>query len=388
MSEEQLKRRAAVFRNNFLPYSETFIHDELRFHHRYETVVMARRKMNADRFEGHNVVAVETIPEPRNRAASLFYAATTRSRLIQSAVANGGFDIIHAHFGHNGIYALGFAERNRLPLVVSLHGGDVTTLISKEKYKPGWWNYLTRYKRMFRTADLFLAASQEMKTLIESVGCPPEKVVVFRLGIDLDTFVPAPEKRRTDPPLVVMTGRFVPKKGHELGIRAFAQALKQGVSAELVIIGDGLLKSRYLSLIGELSICDSVKLAGVLPPSAVKETIQSSSVVLAPSIVAPNLDRESGMIVAKEASACGVPVIGHIHGGIPDIIEDGKTGYLVREGDVDKMSAHLCSVLTNESLRVALGEAARRKMEREYNIRDRILALEEIYDSIVASHRR
>jgi colanic acid/amylovoran biosynthesis glycosyltransferase len=387
MNASNPKRRVAVFRNNFLPFSETFIHDQLRFHERYEAVVMARQHKNLERFQGHEVTAIETIPGRRNRFASWVYGATTHSSLIDSAIKNGRFDLIHAHFGHNGAYAMGFATRHKIPLVVSLHGADVTVLLGREKYRPVFWNYLIRYRRLFEQTALFLAASFELKELICSIGCPAEKVTVYRLGIDLDAFSPSLEKSENSPPTVVMVGRFVEKKGHEFGMRAFAHCRRQVPKAKLVIVGDGPLKNYYAALAKELLIEDSLELKGPLPPAGVQELIRKSKVVLAPSVVAKNLDRESGMIVAKEAAACGIPVIGSIHGGIPDIIDNNVTGYLVKERDFAEMGERLAELLSDEPLRLLMGRAAREKMEREYDIRQRISVLEALYDSVVEARR-
>ncbi len=383
MKRNSNAKRVALFRNNFLPYSETFIHDELRHHMRYEATVIARQHRNADHFPGHNVVAVEQIPERRRHLTSLWYSATARSSLIDKAMGNGRFDIAHAHFGYDGIYAMRYTRRHHIPLVVSLHGRDVTVLLGNDKYKPEWWYYLIGYRRLFKEASLFFAASTELKELITSVGCPARKVAVHRLGIDIDTFAPNPSSRETEPPLIVMVGRFVEKKGHEYGIRAAALAHDAGWQLKLVIVGDGPLRDRYESLARSLGIAENVEIPGPIPHSKVRDLLLKATCVLAPSVIARNLDRESGMIVAKEAAACGIPTIGTRHGGIPDIIEDGVTGYLVAERDSVALGERLSALLGDQNLRQSMGIAARKKMEREYDIRKRIIALEELYDAVI-----
>ena len=79
------KRRVALLRNNFLPYSETFIHDEIRHHERYDVTVLARRHSNADRFPGHHVVAVEG-PAERRPLRSALYGLTGFSPRLDRAV--------------------------------------------------------------------------------------------------------------------------------------------------------------------------------------------------------------------------------------------------------------------------------------------------------------
>ena len=104
----------------------------------------------------------------------------------------------------------------------------------------------------------------------------------------------------------------------------------------------------------------------------------------APSVVTRSGDRESGLIVAKEAAACGVPVIATMHGGLPDIVEDGHTGFLVPERDVERLSEPLGRLIAEPALRQQMGGAARLKMEREYDVRERVTELEGFYDEAIA----
>jgi colanic acid/amylovoran biosynthesis glycosyltransferase len=105
-------------------------------------------------------------------------------------------------------------------------------------------------------------------------------------------------------------------------------------------------------------------------------------VALVPSVVARNQDREGSPTVAKEASACGVPVIGTYHAGIPEIIEDGKTGLLVPERHVEALAEALTRLLDDPDLRSDMGRAGRAKMEREFRLEDRVAALEDHYDAV------
>ncbi|MBN2802142.1 MAG: glycosyltransferase [Deltaproteobacteria bacterium] len=377
------KPHGALFRNNFLPYSETFIHDELRHHNRYDMTVFARQWRNRSQFQGHRVIAVEEIPSRRALMASLIYGATARNRTFDNIFKTEKIDIIHAHFGHNALYGGYYAKKYNIPMVVSLHGRDVTILLGKDKYRPGYLKYLFGYKQLFKSADLFLAASTELKELIQSVGCPEEKVLVHRLGIDVTNFSPAKQVTSVSQPVIVMVGRFTEKKGHKYGIEAVKKACDAGFDPMLIIAGDGPLLPEYKKLIISLNLENNVEFTGSLPHSEILKLIQQAQIVMAPSVVAKNLDRESGIIVAKEASACSVPVIGTIHGGIPDIIDDGKTGFLVRERDSEALGERLITLLEDRDLRDKFGKAARNKMLDEYDIRQKVEELEQIYDDVI-----
>jgi colanic acid/amylovoran biosynthesis glycosyltransferase len=239
-----------------------------------------------------------------------------------------------------------------------------------------------RRDALFDYAGAFLAASSELAELIIAAGCPPGKVQVHRLGIDLERFAPeARDDRAEGAPLVLMVGRFVEKKGHEYGIRALAMAHRAGLRARMVIAGDGPLRAEYERLIAELGLGGKVELPGALPHDRIRALLAEADVFLAPSVVARTGDRESGMIVVKEASACAVPVIGTRHGGIPEIIEDEATGYLVAERDAGSLGERLCALLRDRDLAHRLGRAAREKMEREYDLKKQVRQLEAIYDS-------
>ncbi len=382
------KPSAALWRNNFLPYSETFIHDQLRFHERYRAVVFCRLRLNAELFPHEPTVALEEIPRGGSKLAALGYGLFGVSPRFDRELERYRVKICHAHFGHNGAFALPFAKRHRLPLVVSLHAHDVTVLGSTERFRPAWWRYTLRLKALFDYTAAFLATSAEIRELIVAAGCPPAKVRVHHLGIDLDQF--APRTRRTEgdsAPLVVMVGRFVEKKGHEYGLRAFAAARRRGLNPRLVIAGDGPLRDRYERLIAELGLGGSVELPGALRHEQIRALLAAAAVVLTPSVVARTGDREGGLTFAKEASACAVPVVGTHHGGIREIIDDGVTGYLVAERDAEALGERLCAILQNPTLGNRLGAAARAKMEREYDIVKQMRELEAIYDEVIAARR-
>jgi colanic acid/amylovoran biosynthesis glycosyltransferase len=114
----------------------------------------------------------------------------------------------------------------------------------------------------------------------------------------------------------------------------------------------------------------------------VAELLARSSVLLAPSVVARDGNRESGLIVVKEASASGAVPIGTRHGGIPDSIDHGQTGFLVAEHDPLAMGGHLARLLREPDLRMELARAGRAKMEREFDNRRLVAELEDIYEEV------
>lgn len=366
-------RRVAVFSTNFLEYSQTFVHEEVTHHTRYVAEVFCRKRLNQERFPF----------EPVHEAGPL-YAVTRHSREFHRVFRARPFDLVHGHFGTGSLYAVPYAERHTLPLVVTFHGYDVPLLRSAARVYPENWPYALLARRMLARLTLGLCASQELLELLVESGVSRERLRLYHLGINLTAF-----NRRLEPstPRVVMVGRFVEKKGFEYGIRAFAQALSRGVQAKLVLVGQGEREAKLRALVSELGIAGQVHFAGVLTSREVGVLLGESTVLMAPSVVGADGDRESGVIALKEASASGLPVLGTYHGGIPEIIEDGVTGYLVPERDAESLGQRLFALLSDPELCRRMGAAGRAKMEREYDLNRQVSQLESHYDDAIASFR-
>lgn len=363
-------RRAALFSTNFLEYSQTFVYEEITHHQRYAVEMFCRKR-----------VLAESFPFSPVHEGGLFYGATRESWRFHRIFRERKFDLIHAHFGTGACYALPYARRHRLPLVVTFHGYDVPLIRSAERLLPMHWPYALLAPAMLSRLTLGLCASSELLELLVECGVPRARLRLYHLGVDLNAFRRGAER---PVPRVMMVGRFVEKKGFSYGIRAFAEALSRGAVGELVLVGDGEREPMLRGLVAELGIGHAVQFAGVLPSREVAKLLSTSDILMAPSVVAIDGNRESGVIVLKEASACGLAVLGTYHGGIPEIIEDGKTGYLVPERDVSALADRLSRVLRDRALCRALGAAGRAKMEREYDLGRQVNELEDRYDEAVA----
>lgn len=364
----------ALFANRFLPYSQTFIYDEIRAHERYGVEVFCKERLNEDRFP------YDRVHVPNGWLGKRIYENIRYWPPFVKMAATHDYDVVHAHFGFAAMHAAPVAFQNDIPLVITWWGNDVSTLLGTQRYNPKNWDYITLMPSIIRRAAVNLCVSQEMAELVREVGGSAANVEGFRPGIDLDRY--QPRDSSSDTPQVILIGRFTEKKGHTYAIRAFARALEAGCDAHLTFVGGGELKPRCEELVSDLGIQQNVTFSGILTPQQVADSLASSDIALVPSVVAHNHDREGSPTVAKEASASGVPIIGTYHAGIPEMVEDGKTGILVPERRVDALADALITLLRDADLREQYGRAAREKMEREFNLNDRVRALELIYDRV------
>lgn len=373
-------KKIALFATNFLEFSQTFIYDEIRCHKNYVVDVFALYRLNSNVFPYDKVHSFFPSESLKQSIEGNWCQITALSPTRENLVKNGGYSLIHAHFGTGSIYALSVADSANLPLVVTFHGYDVPVLKTYRRFFPAFWRYWLMSRRMFRRVDLFLAASDELKEMLIELGAPAEKVLTWRLGVEIPVINEIPERKGNR---IIMVGRFVEKKGFEYAIEAFAKVINNGTDAVLEIIGDGPRKESYISMIKRLGIEKNVIFHGVKRHSEVLDMILNSDILVAPSVVSCNGDRESGILVVKEAGARSVPSIGTIHGGIPEIIDHGETGFLVKEKDIDDMADKMTVLLKDAGLRSRMGRAARKKMESEYSLPDRIAVLESHYDSVI-----
>lgn len=365
---------AALFANRFLPYSQTFIYDEIRAHERYEVDIFCKERLNENRFSYDRVYA------PSSWLGSRIYENLGYWPRFDRILSKGNHDLVHAHFGTQAVYALPYVERHDLPFVVTFHGIDVGDLFGPRRYLPRQWRYWALSNRIFERADLLLPVSIELGELLIEMGAPKSKIEVYRLGIDLSKFQRADEER--DVPRITLVGRFAEKKGFSYALRACVRAIHSGSTAEVVVLGSGEREAQLRQIVREGGIADRVDFRGAVPHSEVAHVLARTDIMMTPSVVTRTHDRDSGILVAKEGSACQVPVIGTYHGGIPSIIDDGETGFLVPERDVEALANRLTTLLDDPELRQRMGRAARKKMKREFDLFKQVQTLETYYDAV------
>jgi colanic acid/amylovoran biosynthesis glycosyltransferase len=370
---QKSRRTVAIFCNTFLPYSQTFIWDEIRSHERYAVEVFAWRRRNVNLFPGPV------------RVARPWYPLTCRDGGFERRFSLGGIDLVHAHFGWAGAHAAGFARRHALPLVITFHGYDVALLARRAPGPPTVWPYTLRAQSMLESMDLGLCASAELLEMVAALGVPRSRLIEHRLGVDLERF--RPQTRDDTVFRVAMVGRLVEKKGFSDGIEAFAMFARRASGRPLLsVAGSGPLEGELRSRAASLGIGTLVHFAGELSHSEIAGLLARSDVLLAPSRVAADGDRDSGLLSAKEASACECVPIATRHGGIPSIIDDGVTGFLVDERNVEAVADRLADLASDLSLRRVMGRAAREKMLREFELHASVRQLEEHYDEVMRRH--
>jgi glycosyltransferase involved in cell wall biosynthesis len=237
--------------------------------------------------------------------------------------------------------------------------------------------FLRRRRALKRYGALFIAVSEFTRGKMLERGWPEEKIVVHYIGVDTAFFRPDPAVTRD--PVVLFVGRLIEKKGATHLITAMRDVQARVPEAELVLIGHGSRRAQLERQASESGV--RARFLGELPPEEVRGWMKRAQVLCAPSVTASNGDSEGLPTVIVEAQAMGLPVVASISAGIPEIVADGVTGFLGREGDVTALTAQLLTVLDDSALRERMGGAGRARVLAHFDLHRQTARLEALYDA-------
>jgi len=273
------------------------------------------------------------------------------------------YDIIHCHFGPNGILGVTLKEMGVFEgkVVTVFHGYDISSYLRKHGHAV--------YKSLFMRGDMFLPVSERWKNRLIELGCREQKIVVHRMGIDTSKFCYLPRKQGKDGKVRLLTiARLIEKKGVQYAVQAVADVLKRYSNIEYNIVGDGPVKNTLEDLIKGLNIGNNVKLLGWRQQEEIIELMKNTDILIAPSVVSEDGDEEGIPVVLMEALAQGMPVLSTQHSGIPELVQDGESGFLVPERNVNALAEKLAYLVKHPEIWSAMGQAGREYVEKCYNI--------------------
>jgi glycosyltransferase involved in cell wall biosynthesis len=362
----------------YLPRSATFVHTLIQHQARAEAFVFAQATSNLDEFPVAHVEACPEDAKPPRGVARVTAGRRRRStfaRWVAEAVAYADCALIHAHFGWSGRDAVAAATRLSLPLVTTFYGRDLSETARARRRDP--------YRRLFRDGTLFVVEGPVMADELAGIGCDPGRIRVVPIGIDVDALAFAP-RARSRPLVVVQTGRFVEKKGFDLGLRAYAKARPELGESELWLIGDGPLRGELETLVHELGLSSSVRFTGMVSQEEYRGLVTMTDVCLQPSRTAADGDTEGGApTVILEAQAIGIPVVATRHADIPFVVP--RPAELAPENDVDAVAEALVAVaVEGEEARRARLEEARAFVAERHAADVTAAAVEAVYDEALA----
>ena len=295
---------------------------------------------------------------------------------------NKNYDIIHCQFGTQSFRSMAFRQVNAptAKLITTFRGYDISSFVRQKGRDV--------YQQLFRYGDFFLTNCDFFRDKAISIGCPTDKIKVNRSGLDCDRFTYRPRSFPEDGYVqIATTGRLVEKKGIEYVIHAVARLVPTYPRLRYKIIGEGELRGHFADLIEELNLTENIELMGWRNETEIVETLHHTHIFVAPSITAADGNQDAPINVLKEAMAIGLPVVSTYHGGIPELVEDGKSGFLVPERNAAALADKLGYLIEHPKIWSPMGKAGREFVLQHYNLDQINDDLMNIYLSLVNSDR-
>ena len=282
-----------------------------------------------------------------------------------------------AEYGTAGVSVMAACRRAHVPLIVHFHGYDASM-------HDVFVEHAATYPRLFQLASAIVVVSRAMEQKLAALGAPARKLRYNPYGVDCREFAGADPAHA--PATFLAVGRFTPKKAPQLTLKAFAQVRHRVSGAVLRMIGDGPLTADCQRLAQDLGIAQSVTFLGAQDAAVVRKELRGARCFVQHSVVAESGDSEGTPVAILEAGAAGLPTVATRHAGIPDVVIDGETGFLVEEHDVDTMAQRMLRLAEDATLAGRLGGAARTRIEDHFSMERSIAELWKIIQSCVASH--
>lgn len=265
-------------------------------------------------------------------------------------------NLIFGEYGPTGVALHKIATYLNIPLIVHFHGFDAHHIPTLEKYKKKYEGFL------FHQPNI-IVVSKEMSSVIQSWGVNEKDILYTPCGCQAK-FVEADISEERNH--LIAVGNFISKKGPTYTLRAYAAAVKSGVTLPLLMIGDGPMWDECKALVRDLGIQNQVTFLGRLLPQETFEIMKKSKIFLQHSLTLEDGNKEGTPVAILEAQALGMPVISTKHAGIKDVVIQNNTGILVDEGDIDGMCAAIIDLTSDAQKTKSMGIAARQWVKENW----------------------
>lgn len=335
------------------------------FHERGRAVkVLAARDTPETRaFDARQPFSVQRMPEP----GAMLVRQAARLHAMRKAIGQADVGVVLATEWRVGLWASLFAQRSGKPFLVTAHGSEILLALNRR-----WRAPLARWA--YRRAKHVMADSRYARDLVLELGVPAEHVQVVLLGAYVTNRSPDQARMHAlrerwglaGRRVLLTVARLVPRKGHDVVLRALPEIVKVSPETLYVIVGDGDQRSELESLAGELGVADYVRFAGHVPDEIRDAFLDECDVYLQPSRRDRNTIEGFGLSLV-EAMARGKPVIAMAHGGILDILRDGDNGLLIEVDDAVGLARAVVDLLASPDRAATLGAHARDTVKRTLN---------------------
>lgn len=330
-----------VFSYEFANPTLTFIYNEIMgLASREKVSILTCKRLNEQLFPFGDVVEIPFEPQPlwaklkyklRSNNIYLGFLSVVFGRKVKQALHNYNPDIIHAHFGFEALILLLNTRISNKPIFISFHGYDASHKLSSFGYR--WM-----IRRVLNKKNVYpIFVSNHMRACVEARIGTVQRANILYYGTDIALF----KREQTEPVTDVFTflqvSSFAEKKGHMYTIQAYKKFREQHPSlhTRLILAGEGLLLKECKQLVQDLALQEHVVFPGIVTREEAKVLMEQANCFVHHSVTSSIGDTEGIPNAIMEAMAMELPIISTLHAGIPELVEQGKHGYLVPEKDID-----------------------------------------------------
>jgi colanic acid/amylovoran biosynthesis glycosyltransferase len=375
---EPIRRKVLIFRNELLPASETFVLAQARALRQFEPIFAGVHPAQRSLDLGAEPIFASPHCTTLGKVMRRVFWHTGFSRTLYLELEKLQPDLIHAHFALDGAAALPIHNLLQIPLIVTLHGYDVSSSDAVLKRSKEGRVYLRKREQLWESASTFLCISDFIREKAIAAGFPEHKLRVLYTGTDMKMF--QPEKSPRDPNMILFVGRFVEKKGCSYLLDAMAE-IRKVRAARLVLIGGGPLEEMLRQRVAAEGLpCEFL---GVQPAHVVKQQMAKARVFCVPSVTAATGDSEGLGMVFAEAQAMGTPVASFRHGGIAEVVRHGATGLLAPERDSHALAENILELLRNDALWTRYSGRGMQWARTRFDIATQTRELEAVYREVL-----
>jgi len=347
-------------------------------------VVIAQKREQTERFPFE---PVQIVPKPATHFLRRFWFRQVRDipwqisdaelRALLRLLSRTDARLLHIYFGQIAVHLLPLIRTWKNPSIVSFHGADVTVDMNKPVYREST-------RQMLDAVKLVLVRSESLRRALIDLGCDPKKIEIQRTGIPLGEFAFHERSFPNDGEWrLVQAGRLIEKKGLPVTLRAFAVFLRKYPNATLTIAGEGPLLGELQKLARELNIERRVSFTGFISQEQLRDIYYRSHIFVHPSQTGHDGNVEGIPNSMLEAMASGLPVFATDHGGIPEAVENGVSGVLVRERDHEAIANALLNATQDSDSLARIARNGAEVVQKNFDLQAQAQRLEEIYLQLI-----
>jgi len=277
-----------------------------------------------------------------------------------------------------------YAKIIGLPLVSHGVGLDVYTLHPL---------FVQARKMAYSVSEQLICGASFQKEMISREGAASEKIKVILGGVDTEVFKPMHDERNRfrrffnveDKFVLLSLGRLAKRKGFDNAVKTLTY-LHDIDDITLLIVGEGPEKPFLEKLVEELSLRKKVRFLGFLPTDDLPAVYNSADLFIAPFKVIGK-DMEGTPLVIQEALSCGIPVVSTNTAGIPELIENGKSGFTVNPNSPEKIAEKIRLLYENRRLYAKMAVEARRRAQKLLDWKVAVGKTEKVLKEALANER-